>query len=150
MTNDLSGAGLGPLRPPPAGLPEPALAPPVVAESGDPFSTLRVVCLLARVPRGVPVRIADVTARLNAIHLDWLFGERVVADAALQLAVNWGADYRTTGGIVLSDGPSGPTITIEDSPRVDPWIVRQAERDAAACRDALREFSRRDRLGGAD
>ena len=150
MTNDLPSVGLGPLRPPPSGLPEPTATPPVVAESGDPFTTLRVVCLLARIPRGISVRIADVTARLNATHLDWLFGERVVTDAALQLAANWGADYRTTGGVVVADGPSGATITIEDSPRVDPWIVRQAERQAAACREALREFSRRERPSGAD
>ena len=55
----------------------------------------------------------------------------VVADVALQLQANWMADYRNSSGIVVEDGPLGPTLTIEDSSRVDPWIVRQAQREAA-------------------
>lgn len=141
---------LGDLRPAPTGLPEPDLAPPVVAESDDPFTALRVVHLVARVPRGVPIALASIVDRLNATHLDWLFEERVVADAILQLGANWAADYRSTGGIVLEDGPMGPTVTVEDSTRVDPWIVRQAERHAAACREALLDFSRRERATGHD
>jgi hypothetical protein len=142
--------GLGELRPAPAGLPDPNLAPPVIAESGDPFTALRVVDLVARLERGRPIRLADVVARLNASYVDWLFSERVVADALLQLAANWAADYRTTGGLVVDDGPNGPTVTIEDSSRVDPWIVRQALRQADACRDALVDFSRRERTTGHD
>jgi hypothetical protein len=141
---------LGDLRPAPAGLPAPDLAPPVVAESGDPFTALRVVALIARVPRGGPVSLAAIVDRLNATHLDWLFSERVVADALLQLASNWAADYRSTGGLTLDDGPFGPTVTIEDSTRVDPWIVRQAQRSAAECRAALLDFSRRERTTGHD
>jgi hypothetical protein len=117
----------------------------VVAESGDPFGALRIVGLLARLERGVPQRLADVADRLNATYLDWLFSERVVADTVLQLQANWLADYRNSSGIVVEDGPLGAAVTIEDSSRVDPWIVRQAEREAAACRDALRDFSGRDR-----
>ena len=141
---------LGDLRPSPAGLPEPAFAPPVVAESGDPFSTLRVVHLVARLPRGVPIALSSVVDRLNATYLDWLFPERVVADALLQLAANWAADYRSTGGIVVEDSALGPAVTVEDSSRVDPWIVRQADRTAAECREALLEFSRRERTTGRD
>jgi len=126
------------------------IAPPVIAESGDPFASLRVVELVARVPRGEPVRLAAIVDRLNATYLDWLFSERVVADALLQLQANWMADYRNVSGIVLDDGPLGATVTIEDSSRVDPWIVRQALRLAAECRAALDEFSRRDRLTGTD
>jgi hypothetical protein len=137
--------GLGPLRPPPAGLPDPAIAPPVVAEAGDPFTTIRVIDLLARLERGTPVRLADVADRLNATYLDWLFTVPVVADVALQMQSNWMADYRNGSGIVLDDGPLGPTIAIEDSSRVDPWIVRQAQREAASCTERLAEFSRRDR-----
>ena len=37
-------------------LPDPNVTPPVVAESGDPFASLRVVHLLARIDRGVAVR----------------------------------------------------------------------------------------------
>ncbi|MBA2718272.1 MAG: hypothetical protein H0U52_03365 [Chloroflexi bacterium] len=140
--------GLGPLRPAPAGLPEPTLAPPVVAESDDPFTTHRVVALLARLERGRPVRIADVVDRLNATYLDWLFPAAVVADVAVSLQANWMTDYRNSSGIVLEDGPYGATIEIEDSSRVDPWIVRQAEREAAACRERLAAFSRLDRPTG--
>lgn len=138
--------GLGPLRPAPIGLPEAGYQPPNVAESGDPFSALRVMALLARVERGRPLRVADIVERLNATHLDWLFAPAVVVDVALQLQVNWMADYRNSSGIVVEDGSYGATIEIEDSTRVDPWIVRQAQREAAACRERLSEFSRRDRV----
>ena len=140
--------GLGPLRPAPAGLPEPDLRPPVVAESNDPFTALRVIHLLARLERGRPVRLVDVADRLNATYLDWIFPPDVVADVAVALQANWLADYRNGSGIVLEDGPYGTTIAIEDSSRVDPWIVRQAERQQAACRERLAAFSRLDRAEG--
>ena len=140
--------GLGPLRAAPAGLPEATLAPPVVAESGDPFSTLRVIDLLARLERGRPVRLTDIADRLNATHLDWIFPVEVIADVAVALQANWLTDYRNQSGIVVEDGPYGATIEIEDSSRVDPWIVRQAEREAAACRERLAAFSRLDRATG--
>ena len=140
--------GLGALRPAPAGLPEPDLAPPVVAETNDPFTTWRVIHLLARIERGRPVRLDDVAARLNATHLDWIFAPDVVADVAVRLQANWLADYRNGSGIALEDGPYGATIAIEDSSRVDPWIVRQAERVRDACRERLAAFSRLDRAEG--
>lgn len=140
--------GLGPLRSAPAGLPDPAIAPPTVAEARDPFATLRVIDLLARLGRGRAIRLDDIADRLNASYLDWLFPSRVVADVALQLAANWMTDYRNTAGFEVADGPSGPTLTIEDSARVDPWIVRQAQRTAAECTERLAEFSRRDRPTG--
>ena len=136
--------GLGPLRPPPDGLPDPAIVPPTIAEAGDPFTAVRVIDLLARIERGTPIRLADIVDRLNATYLDWLFTVPVVADVALQLQVNWMSDYRNSSGIVVEDGPLGPTIAIEDSSRVDPWIVRQAQREAASCTERLAEFSRRD------
>jgi hypothetical protein len=140
--------GLGPLRPAPAGMPDPVMTPPTVAESGDPFTTLRVIDLLARLERDRPIRLADIADRLDASYLDWLFPVSVVTDVALQLQANWMADYRNTTGIVVADGPSGPTVAIEDSSRVDPWIVRQAQRAAADCTERLTEFSRRDRPSG--
>ncbi len=147
MTDVRSAApGLAPLRAAPEGLPDPDIRPPTIAESGDPFSALRVLALLARIERGRPVRLADVVDRLNATYLDWIFSPDVVADVALQLQANWMTDYRNSSGIVVDDGAYGPTIAIEDSSRVDPWIVRQAHREAAACRERLAEFSRRDRL----
>ncbi|HEX3264746.1 MAG TPA: hypothetical protein VHR16_03675 [Candidatus Limnocylindrales bacterium] len=136
------------LRPAPAGMPEALPSPPVLAESADPFTDLRVVELAARLPRGRAIALSLIVDRLNATYLDWLFEPRVVADALLQLQANWFADYRNQTGIVLDDGPTGATLTIEDSTRVDPWIARQAQRLAAACRDALDEFSRRDRPTG--
>ena len=137
--------GLPPLRPAPPGLPDPQLLPPTVAESGDPFAAIRVIDLLARIQRGTPIRVADIVERLDATYLDWLFSPTVVTDVALQLQANWMADYRNSSGIVVDDGPYGATITIEDSSRVDPWIVRQAQREAASCTERLAEFSRRDR-----
>lgn len=123
-------------------------APPVVAESGDPFASLRVVDIVARLPRGRAVSVRSIVERLNAAHLDWLFDERVVADALVQLQANWMADYRNTSGIVLEEAGGGATLTIEDSSRVDPWIAAQAQRLAAECQRVLREFSLRDRPTG--
>jgi hypothetical protein len=137
--------GLGPLRPPPPGMPDPSIAPPVVAEAGDPFTAVRVLDLIARLERGTPVRLADIVDRLNATYLDWLFTVPVVADVALQLQANWMTDYRNTSGIVVEDSAVGSTLTIEDSSRVDPWIARQAQREATRCTERLSEFSRRDR-----
>ena len=143
MTGRLPEAGL---RTPPPGLPDANIQPPNVAESGDPFAAVRVIDLVARIERGRAIPIASLVDRLNSAYLDWLFDERVVADALLQLQANWMADYRNTSGIVLEEVDGRSTVTIEDSSRVDPWIVRQAVRQAEACRVALAEFSRRDRL----
>jgi hypothetical protein len=136
------------LRDAPAGMPDPDLHPPTIAESGDPFAAARIAALIARLERGRPVRIGDIVDRLNATYVDWLFTDRVVVDAILQLQTNWMADYRNASGIVVDDGEYGPTLEIEDSPRVDPWIVRQVERELAACRERLDAFSRLDRAGG--
>ena len=48
------------------GLPAADLAPPVVAEPGDPFASLRVVHLVARIPRGEPVRLRDIVDEVAA------------------------------------------------------------------------------------
>jgi hypothetical protein len=123
------------------GLADPEFQPPVVAESGDPFAGIRIVHLLARIPRGQPVRVRDLVDRLNADHLGWSFSRAVVIDAIVQLQANWLTDYRNTDGIVIAEGTAGPTVTIEDSSRVDPWIVRQVRRLADACERQLREFA---------
>ena len=133
-------------RPAPVGLPDARIQPPTVAETGDPFAALRVIDLVARIDRGRPVRVDDLVDRLNATHLDWLFTRAVVADVLVTLQANWMADYRNVSGIELDDGAYGPTVTLEDSSRVDPWIVRQALREAAECRRRLDAFARRDRL----
>lgn len=133
-------------RPAPAGLPDARISPPQIAETGDPFSALRVIDVVARMQRGRAVRIDDIVDRLNAAHVDWLFTRAVVADVLVALQANWMADYRNSSGIVLENGPYGDTVTLEDSSRVDPWIVGQAERAARACRLVLDEFARRDRV----
>jgi hypothetical protein len=138
------------LRTSPPGMPEPNVNPPVIAESGDSFGALRVIDLVARLPRGRQIALAAIVDRLNATYLDWLFEQRVVADALIQLQSNWMADYRNTSGIVIDDGPGGATLTIEDSSRVDPWIARQAQRLAGECAAILDDFSRRERTTGAD
>jgi len=66
-----------------------------------------------------------------------------------QLGLPFGdAENPECAGIDIEDGPSGATLTVEDSSRVDPWIARQAQRLADACREELLAFSRRDRRSG--
>lgn len=123
-------------------LPDPNLNPPLNAESGDPFAGLRVAHLVARIPRGRPVRLRDMVDRLNADYLDWSFSRPVVLSVLVQLQANWMTDYRTREGILLQDGAQGEEVVIEDTDRVEPWLVRQAERLAAECRERLRAFAR--------
>ena len=125
-------------------LPDPNIHPPTVAQPGDPFSALRVAHLVARLPRGVPVRLRDIVDRLNAEYLDWAFSRSVVAAVAVQLQSNWVADFRTSLGFELRTGDRGDELVIEDSTRVEAWLVRQVERLAAQCREALRVFARDD------
>jgi hypothetical protein len=148
LVTGVEDGGLGTLRPAPPGMPDAGLQPPKVAESGDPFAGLRIVDLVARLERGRPIPLSALVDRLNATHLDWLFEFRAVADALLQLQSNWMADYRNGSGIVIEDDDRGTTLTIEDSSRVDPWIVRQAQRQVIACEEILLAFSQRDRVGG--
>jgi hypothetical protein len=123
------------------GMPDPHVRPPVVAEPGDPFAELRVVDTVARLPRGVPVRVRDIVDHLNARYVDWSFSRRVVLSAIVQLQANWLVDYRNTDGIALADTPAGPTLSVEDTPRVDPWMRHQAERLAESCTERLRAFA---------
>jgi hypothetical protein len=146
----LARPGSVPLRPAPAGLPDPNLQPPTIAESGDPFALVRILELVARLERAHPIRIDDIAAALNSVYLDWTFASPVVADALVALQANWLSDYRNGSGIVLADGSHGATVTIEDSSRVDPWIVRQVVRAAGACQEALLAFSRRGGTGFDD
>jgi hypothetical protein len=65
----------------------------------------------------------------------------VVVAAIVQLQANWRSDYRNNDGIELRDGEVGPELVIEDSSRVDPWIIRQIERLRSACLEQLRMFA---------
>lgn len=125
-----------------AGLPDPNVRPPTVAEAGDPFASLRVAHLVARIPRGAPVRLRDIVDRLNADYLDWSFSRSVVAAVVVQLQSNWTADFRTQRGFELTDGPAGDELTLEDSTRIEPWLVRQVERYAEECQQRLLAFAR--------
>jgi hypothetical protein len=127
------------------GLPDPNIAPPTVAQAGDPFAALRAAHMFARLPRGVPVRLRDIVDGLNAEYLDWAFSRSVVAAVAVQLQANWLADFRTSVGFELRDGDRGEELVIEDSTRVGPWLARQVERLAVECAEALRAFSRDER-----
>ncbi len=130
-----------PLREVP-GLPDAEVRPPTVAEAGDPFAALRVAHLVARIPRGEPVRLRDLVDHLNADYLDWSFSRSVVAAVTVQLQSNWTADFRSQKGFELAIGPAGDELTIEDSARVEPWLVRQVERLAGECGARLRDFAR--------
>ena len=71
-----------PLAAPPDGMPDPELAPPQIARSGDPFARLRIVHLLSRLPRNTTLQLRDVLG-------DGLqFGTRILysdeGDAALE------------------------------------------------------------------
>ena len=125
-----------------AGLRDPNIRPPTIAEPGDPFAHLRVAHLLARIPRGRPVRLRDLVDQLNSDYLDWSFTRPVVAAVAVQLQANWIADFRTGRGFDLIEGAAGEELIIEDSPRAEPWLVRQVERLAADCEARLRSFAR--------
>ena len=135
-------------RPLPPGFPADRPQPPVIAESGDPFAGLRILDALARLERGREVRLDDLVDRLNAAHLDWLFPRPVVVDALIALQANWHADYRSGSGIVLDEGQRGATVLVEDTSKMDPWLVAQAERLAQSCRETLRAFARRDTAFG--
>lgn len=125
-----------------AGLPDPNVVGPVVAESGDPFAGLRVAHLIARLPRGEAVRLRDVVDRLNADYLDWSFARPVVAAVAVQLAANWQSDFRTTLGFELTSGERGDELKIEDTSRAATWLASQVDRYAAECRARLDAFAR--------
>jgi hypothetical protein len=124
------------------GLPDPNIRPPTLAEAGDPFAALRVAHLVARAPRGSAVRLRDLVDRLNAEYLDWSFTRPVVVAVLVQLQSNWIADFRTQQGFDLSDGPAGEELTIEDSSRVEAWLVRQVDRYAVESRKRLDSFAR--------
>ena len=107
-----------------------------------------MIHLLARIERGRPVRIADIVDRLNSTYLDWIFPPAVVADVAVRSRRTGCPTTGTARASCSRTGPYGATIAIEDCSRVDPWIVRQAERERAACRERLAAFSRLDRTSG--
>jgi len=122
-------------------LPAADLQPPTIAEAGDPFAELRVVHLVARLDRARPVRVRDIVDRLNADYVDWSFSRGVVIGAVVQLQANWLSDFRSASGIEVTDGVAGPELVIEDTARIEPWLVRQVTRLSGACTERLRIFA---------
>ena len=126
---------------PPEGLPDPNIAPPQLARSGDPFARVRVVHFLSRLPRNTTLQLRDVVASLNAAFLDWSFSEKVVLAELVQLQANWAISFHGDDRIVLDRNERGHTLLIVDSTRMTPFLVAEANRAGQACEEELRRFT---------
>lgn len=136
MTTDRALVG-----PPVEGMPDPNLAPPQLARSGDPFAALRIVHFLSRVRRNETHQLRDVVGALNAEFLDWYFSEKVVLAELVQLQANWGISFHGDDRIVLDRNERGHTLLITDSSRMGSFLASEARRLADACEDELRRFT---------
>ncbi len=129
------------IGPVPDGMPDPQVAPPVIARSGDPFARLRLVHFLSRLRRNVTHQLRDVVATLNAAFMDWSFSEKVVVAEIAQLQANWAISFHGDDRIVLDRNERGHTLLIVDSTRMTPFLLAEARRYADACDEELRRFS---------
>lgn len=127
--------------PPPDGMPEPDLAPPQIARSGDPFAALRIVHFLSRVRRNQTLQLRDVVTALNAEFLDWYFSEKVVLAELVQLQANWGISFHGDDRIVLDRDERGHTLLVVDSTKMSSFLVGEARRLEEACQEELRRFT---------
>ena len=127
--------------PAPDGMPDPGLAPPQIARSGDPFAALRIVHFLSRLRRNETHQLRDVIAALNAEFLDWFFSEKVVLAELVQLQANWGLSFHGDDRIVLDRNERGHTLLMVDSTKMSTFLVNEARRLADACADELRRFT---------
>jgi hypothetical protein len=125
----------------PEGMPDPQLAPPQLARSGDPFAALRVVHFVSRLRRNETLQLRDVVAALNAEFLDWFFSEKVVLAELVQLQANWAISFHGDDRIVLDRNERGHTLLIIDSTKMSSFLVNEARRLAEACADELRRFT---------
>ena len=123
------------------GMPDPDLAPPQLARSGDPFAALRIVHFVARLRRNQSLQLRDVVAALNAEFLDWYFSEKVVLAELVQLQANWGISFHGEDRIVLDRNERGHTLLITDSTKMSSFLVNEARRLAEACAAELRQFT---------
>ncbi len=126
---------------PPDGMPDPAVAPPQLARSGDPFAALRVVHFVSRLRRNETLQVRDVTTALNAEFLDWYFSEKVVIAELVQLQANWSISFHGDDRIVLDRNERGHTLLVVDSTKMTNFLVTEARRLAEACADELRRFT---------
>ena len=127
--------------PPPDGMPDPGMAPPQIARSGDPFAALRIVHFLSRLRRNETHQLRDVVVALNAEFLDWSFSEKVVLAELVQLQANWGISFHGDDRIVLDRNERGHTLLMVDSTKMSTFLVNEARRLADACADELRRFT---------
>jgi hypothetical protein len=130
-----------PLSAPPDGMPDPALAPPQIARSGDPFARLRIVHLLSRLPRNSTLQLRDVLGWLNATFLDWSFNEKVLLATLVQLQANWSMSFHGDDRIVLDRNERGHTLLIVDSSRMNSFLVAEGRRAADEAEEELRRFT---------
>lgn len=122
-------------------MPDPAIAPPQLARSGDPFAALRVVHFVSRLRRNESLQVRDVVASLNAEYLDWYFNEKVVLAELVQLQANWSISFHGDDRIVLDRNERGHTLLIIDSTKMSTFLVNEAKRLAEACTEELRRFT---------
>lgn len=125
----------------PDGMPEPDLAPPQIARSGDAFARLRIVHFLSRLPRNATLQLRDVVATLNAEFLDWYFSEKVVLAALVQLQANWSISFHGDDRIVLDRNERGHTLLIVDSTRMAAFLVAEGRRARDEANEELRRFT---------
>jgi len=122
-------------------MPDPQLAPPQLARSGDPFASLRIVHFVARLRRNDSLQLRDVVTALNAEFLDWYFSEKVVLAELVQLQANWGISFHGDDRIVLDRNERGHTLLIVDSTKMTTFLVNEARRLTDAGADELRRFT---------
>jgi hypothetical protein len=125
----------------PDGMPDPHLAPPQIARSGDPFARLRIVQFVSRLPRNVTLQVRDVVTALNAAFLDWYFSEKVVTAELVQLQANWSISFHGDDRIVLDMNERGRTLLIVDSTRMTAFLVAEGRRAAEEADEELRRFT---------
>ncbi len=125
----------------PEGMPDPGIAPPQIARSGDPFARLRVVHFLARLRRNTTHQLRDVLAALNADFMDWYFSEKVLLAEVVQLQANWAISFHGDDRIVLDRNERGHTLLIVDSTRITAFLVAEGRRAAEQAEEELRRFT---------
>lgn len=125
----------------PEGMPDPDVAPPQIAHSGDVFSRLRIVHFLSRLPRNGTMQLRDVVAALNAQFMDWYFSEKVVLAELVQLQANWSISFHGDDRIVLDRNERGHTLLIVDSSRMTAFLLAEGKRAADAADEELRRFT---------
>jgi len=122
-------------------MPDPDLAPPQIARSGDPFARLRVVHFLSRVRRNQTHQLRDVVAALNAEFLDWSFSEKVVLAELVQLQANWAISFHGEDRIILDRNERGHTLLLVDSSKMTSFLVSEGRRASDEATDELRRFT---------